>query len=217
MNRYIPKGSYRKARSTNGSEFVELVSGMPYKGFYIEDLKGNFYGGSTPQENGPELQKRIPATPLNNQPPIGGFFINKVTEFERENGVLTRYFMQDRNNNKITEVDKQTHIQAKKKLVNTNFAQADWIIKGPAEDKTFNGFPYEGAESKNKKTINALESKMPGISTFITNYRYLVEDPATTTVPESISQAAIQLITNTQLDPTIKLENDRKANFDLRK
>ena len=210
MNRYIPKGSYRKAKSTNGSEFVELISGMPYKGFYIEDLKGNFYGGSTPQENGPELRKTTIPTPPEKQAPIGGFFVNKVTQSERENGVLKRYFIQDKNNNKITEVDKQTHIQAQNNLVNTNFAQADWILKGPAEDKTFNGFPFEGAESKNKKVINALESKMPGISTFVTDYKYLVIDPVLAQKPVITSQTFIQK------DNEIQLEDSRKASFDYK-
>lgn len=210
MNRYIPKGSYRKAKSTNGDEFIEVLSKKPYKGFYIEDLKGNFYGGSTPQENGPELQKiDIPKSP-EKQAPMGGFFVNKVTQSERESGVLKRYFIQDKNNNKITEVDKQTHLQAQNNLVNTNFAQADWIVEGPAEDKIFNGFPFEGAESKNKKTINALESKIPGISTFVTDYKYLVVDPILAQKPVITSQ------TITQKDNKTQLGDDRKASFDYK-
>jgi hypothetical protein len=209
MNRYIPKGSYRKAKSTNGDEFIEVLSKKPYKGFYIEDLKGNFYGGSTPQENGPELIK-IPKLGLIKPEPVGGFFVNKVTQSERENGLLKRYFIQDKNNNKITEVDKQTHLQAQNDLVNTNFAQADWILKGPAEDKTFNGFPFEGAESKNKKTINALESKMPGISTFVTDYKYLVVDPILAQKPVITSQ------TITQKDNKTQIQDDKKANFDYK-
>ena len=217
MKRYIPKGSYRKAKSTNGNEFVELISKEPYKGFYIEDSKGKFYGGKTPQENGPELieVKRNEALfkklGIGLVGLVGGFFSRKPTQSERDNGVLQRYFLQDRNNKKITEVDKETYLQAQKELVNTNFAQADWIIKGPAENKMFGNYPYEGAESKNKKTIQALESQMKGISTFITDYKYLVEDPAATQKPQLTSE------TFTQLDPNTQLENDRKANFDLRK
>jgi len=209
MNRYIPKGSYRKVKSTNGDEFIEVLSKKLYKGFYIEDLKGNFYGGSTPQENGPELVK-IPRLGSAKPGLVGGFFINKVTQSEREKGVLARYFIQDKNNNKITEVDKPTYLQAQKNLVNTNFAQTDWIIKGPAENQMFGNYPFEGAESKNKKTIQALESQMKGISTFITDYKYLVEDPATTQKPQLTSE------TFTELDAATQLENDRKANFDLR-
>ena len=210
MNRYIPKGSYKKAKSTNGDEFVQAATNTLYKGFYIEDAKGKFYGGKTPQENGPELIK-IPKLGLTKPELAGGFFLAKPTQSQRDSGVLQRYFLQDRNNNKITEVDKQTYLQAQKDLVNTNFAQADWIIKGPAENQMFGNYPFEGAESKNKKTIQALESQMKGISTFITDYKYLVEDPATTQKPQLTSE------TFTEPDAATQLENDRKANFDLRK
>ena len=89
--------------------------------------------------------------------------------------------------------------------------EVDWIIKGPAEDVMFGNYKYEGAESKNKKTIQALETTMPGISTFVTDYKYLVEDPIITQPQELASQ------TFTQQDIDTQLENDRKANFDLRK
>jgi hypothetical protein len=52
---------------------------------------------------------------------------------------------------------------------------------------------------------------MPGISTFITDYSFLVEDPATNQKP------VLSTSTEVEKDPLIKLENDRKANFDLRK
>lgn len=217
MKRYIPEGNYRKARSTNGDEFIEVINETPYKGFYIEDSKGRFYGGKTPQEDGPELIKfkkedsLLKKVRLGLLGLVGGFFLAKPTKSQRDNGVLQRYFLQDKNNNKITEVDKETYLQAQKELVNTNFMQTDWIIKGPAEDKMFGNYPYEGAESKNKKTIQALEPQMKGISTFITDYKYLVEDPVTTQKPQLTSETFIQP------DPNIKLEDDRKANFDTRK
>lgn len=216
MKRYIPEGSYKKARSTNGSEFVELVSRTPYKGFYIEDSRGNFYGGKTPQEDGPELLRVVNSGELLKKVGlglftlVGGFFLAKPTKSQRDDGVLQRYFLQDRNNKKITEVDKETYLQAQKELVNTNFTQVDWIIKGPAEDKMFGKYPYEGAESKNKKTIQALESQMKGISTFITDYKYLVEDPAATQKPQLTSETFIQK------DNTTQLQDDRKANFDYK-
>jgi len=214
MKIYLPKGSYREARSTNGTEFIELVSRKPYKGFYIEDSQGNFYGGKTPEEDGLDLEKI-------NKGPIGipfgllglfaGVFKKKLTQSEKDNGVTKRNFIQDKNNNKIIETDLDTYTKAKSTLVNNIFAQVDWIIKGPAENQMFGNYPFEGAESKNKKTIQTLESQMKGISTFITDYKYLVEDPAATQKPTLTTQ------TFTELDANTQLENDRKANFDLRK
>ena len=220
MERYIPKSKYKKAKSTSGGEFVGLESKEPYKGFYIETYNGKYYGGKTPEENGPELIKEkklaeqiamlvglgasIPGL-------LAGVFIKKPTQSEIEKGVTKRNFIQDKNNNKIIETDPDTYAQAKGTLANNVFAQVDWIIKGPAKDSMFGNYLFEGAESKNKKTIQALEKTMPGISTFITDYTYLVEEPVVVQPQDLTSETFVQL------DPDIQLENDRKANFDLRK
>jgi hypothetical protein len=224
--RYIPEGRYRKAKSTSGSDFIELESKKPYKGFYIETYKGKFYAGKTPEENGPELVKIKKDIKF----PIGlfgllvGFFLKKPTQSEKKKGVTKRNFIQDKNDKKIIETDPDTYAQAKITLVNSTFAEVDWVIGGPANDVMFGEYLYEGAESKNKKTIQALEKTMPGISTFVTDYKYLVEDITTTT--ESIQAATKARVvqpasnqTETLLvqDPDIQLENFRKANFDLRK
>lgn len=222
MKRYIPKSKYRKAKSTDGTKFIEVVSRKRYKGFYIESSKGKFYGGKTPEENGPELEKILKinfAIPLGLLGLLAGFFKKKPTQSEIEKGVTKRNFIQDKNNNKILETDPDTYAQAKEALTNSTFAEIDWIIGGPAEDVVFGKYPYEGAESKNRKTIEALNITMPGISTFVTDYRYLVEDVTTTTA--TIQDLAAQAVEASQTfivqDPDIQLENSRKANFDTRK
>lgn len=230
MKRYIPKSKYKKPKSTSGGDFIELESKKPYKGFYIETYKGKFYAGKTPEEGGPELQKEsklkdqlamlvglgaiIPGL-------LAGFFKKKPTQSEIDKGVTKRYLIQDKNNNKIIETDPDTYVQAKESLVNSTFAEVEWIIGGPANDVMFGEYLYEGAESKNKKTIQALETTIPGISTFVTDYSYLVEDTTTTTATVqnlAVSKSALdQAQTFLIQDPDIKLENDRKANFDTRK
>ena len=213
MKRYIPESKYKKAKSTDGTQFVELISKKTYKGFYIEDYKGKFYGGKTPEDNGPELQKilKIPfAVPVGLLGLLAGFFKKKPTQSERNKGVTKRNFIQDKYNNNIIETDPDTYEQAKKTLVNNIFAEVDWVIQGPAEDKMFGKYPYEGAESRNRKTIQALEKTMPGISAFITDYRYLVEEPLVVQPEDKTSQSFIEQ------DINVKLENDRKARFDTK-
>lgn len=216
--RYIPETRYEKPKSTRGGEFIVKKTGEDYIGNYIETFDKKYYAGTTPEQNGDELEK------VNEEFPIGlafaalpvlagllaGFFKPKVKKGDKEKGFTKRFFVQDKKNNKIQETDQETYLQANG-LPNLNLAQINWIIQGPAEDKNFNGYPYEGAASKNKKTINTLESQMPGISTFITDYSFLVEDPATNQKP------ILSTSTEVEKDPEIKLENDRKANFDLRK
>jgi hypothetical protein len=215
--RYIPETRYEKPKSTRGGEFNIKKTGEDYIGKYIETFDKKYYAGSTPEENGDELQK------VNEEFPIGlafaalpvlagllkGFFKPKLKKGDKEKGSTKRFFAQDKKNNKIQEIDQETYFQANG-LPNLNLAQVNWIIAGPAEDKNFNGYPFEGAASKNKKTINALEPQMPGISVFITDYSFLVEDP-------TVNQQPLLSSTEVEKDPLIELENSRKANFDLRK
>jgi hypothetical protein len=209
---YIPKSRYKKAKSTDGTEFVEVKSRELYKGFYIETFKGKYFAGKTPEENGPELEKikKDRNFPVGLLGLLAGFFVKKLTESEKSKGVIKRNFIQDKNNGKILETDVDTYTQAKTTLVNTRFAQIDWITKGPAEDTMFGKYPFEGAASKNKKTILALEKDMPGISLFVTNYSLYVEEPVT------VVQSQLTSETEVQRDEEVLLENSRKANFDTK-
>jgi hypothetical protein len=220
---YYPKSKYSKAKSAGPGEFVEKKTRKEYKGTFVKTFDEKYFAGSTPMSPGIELEKvKDHQRGLDEGLPflfgilagsLGGFFKKKPTKSEKENGVTKRYFVQDLNNNKIVETDKVTYNQTKLTVPNRKFAEVDWIIKGPSEDMMINGYPFEGSESKNKKTIQALEKSMLGISAFITDYKYLVEEPAVTQVQaqQALPQTLIVLDANTQL------ENSRKANFDLRK
>jgi hypothetical protein len=142
---------------------------------------------------------------------LKGFFKFKPKKGDSRRGITQRFFIQPKTTQKISEVDLDTYTQAQNQLINYNFAQVDWIIKGPAEDQNFNGYLYEGAASKNQKAIQALESQMPGISTFVTNYSELVEEPVSK-VDTALESQIIKVE-----DPLTELDNSRKANFDLRK
>ena len=215
---YQPKTRVSKPKSTKGGEYIEKISGKDYKGPYIKAYKNKYYAGSNLDQNGVEL---IPAGVKDSTiitpalallfSAIQGFFKKTVSSADREKGVTKRYFMQTKKDNKIVEVSKSNYQQAQLVLPTQNFATVDWIIKGPAEDKNFNGYPFEGAESKNKKAILALEKQIPGISTFIKDYKYLVEDPAIYQKPELSSEVIVVKDLQTDID------NSRKANFDHKK
>ena len=217
---YYPQAKYSKPKSAQREEFVVKKTQEYYKGTYVKTSDNKYFSGKSPMDTEEELQKvtsDVEEAGVNISllygilaGSLGGFFAKKLTKSEKQKGVAKRYFVQDLDNKKIVETDKATYLQTKKEVPNRSFAEVDWIVQGPAEDMMFGKYPYEGAESKNKKTIQALESQMKGISTFITDYKYLVEDPVTEK-PQLTSETFIELDTNTQL------ENDRKANFDLRK
>jgi hypothetical protein len=216
---YLPENKYTKPKAAGANEFIIRGTSIFYKGLYVETYTKTYYAGKSPMETEVVLQKVSNHKNGHNEiylagigllgTAIAGFFKKTLTKSEKENGIAKRYFVQDKNDNKIAETDKATYNQTKLSVPNRNFAEVDWIIKGPAEDKMFGNYPFEGAESKNRKTIQALETTMPGISTFVTDYKYLVEEPA------PLAQPTSQTFNVTDADT--QLENDRKANFDYRK
>jgi hypothetical protein len=217
--KYISKNKYTKPKSTPGGEFIYKETGKDYKGYYFEDYKKRYFAGSSPDSRGSELIKvksPIPGQLLDSATTtliqaLKGLFRPTVKKSDKNKGTVTRYFVQAKNTKKITELDKDNYLLVKKTQPNYALATIEWIIKGPAEDKDFNGYPFEGAASKNKKAIQALESQIPGISTYVTDYSYLVEEPVPKTDTLLESQTVVEKDAQTQL------ENDRKANFDLRK
>lgn len=218
QQRYQPEFACKKPKSTSGGQYVVKSTGEEYKGMYFETSTGKYYSGTKPTENGVELEK-LTANHWEDLMPLAlaipgllrGLFKPKPKKGDSAKGVTKRYFIRNNRTSKIIEVDKPTYDQANRELPNHTFAAVDWIIKGPAEDKVINGYPYEGAVSRNRKTIQALEKQIPGISTFITDYALLVEEP----IPLNVNQ--LSSTTTTIQDKDTVLENSRKANFDLRK
>ena len=214
-----PKSTKPKVQETLGGEFVYKSNKVGYVGKYIKTFRGKYLAGTEETPSSQELEKigtRGPNGEVLTAAALAvvallGFFKKLITSADRKNGKTKRYFVQIKPGTKIVETDKDTYYQSIKELPYNNAAVVDWIIEGPAEDQIINGFPYEGAASKNQKTIAALESTIPGISTYITDYGYLVEDPAVNAKQPLYSDTIVQQ------DPETQLENSRKANFDLKK
>ena len=218
MSTFIPEGSYKKAKFTLGFTFVNMETREKYKGFYIEDALGKYYSGKEVSKNSIRLEKVELKVPSGLKAGLKaaaiamatGLAKKVVSKIERQNGKTKRYFVQDKSTNKISETDKDTFNQAKLDLPNQNFAEVDWILQGPAEDMMFGEYKFEGAASKNQKAIQAIESQITGISKFITDYAYLVEEP--------VEAQKLILTTQTfvQKDPDTELDGSRKARFDKR-
>jgi hypothetical protein len=215
--RYVPESRYGKPKSTSGGDFVIKETGEDYKGNYIEIFDGRFLSGTKPEENGAELVELSPNYLEDLMPAatvaaglLAGFFKPKLKKGDKERGKTKRFFVQDKRTNKITETNLETY-QLSQNIPSKRFVVVDWELKGPAEDQVIKGYPYEGAASKNKKAIAAVEKQMPGISTYITDYAFLVEEPSYATA-STLSSDIVKV-----QDPLVVLENSRKANFDTRK
>lgn len=221
---YLPKSRYRKPKSTSGNEFVVKSTGEPYTGTYIETFKKKYYAGSSPEQLGEELEKvRVkgdfdllgeafatvgPSLLL----ALKGKLVKKrPTSSELAIGQVRRYFVQEPVSGKIVEVTKPDYVEAKKKLPNRRFVEVPWDIKAPAEDMMFGNYVYQGAATKNRNAVITAEKQMPGISNYVKDYKYLVQElPPKQVVGPETTTAVVQ-------DPAIALENSRKANFDTRK
>lgn len=221
---YLPKTRYRKAKSTNGGEFVVKATKEPYTGQYIETFKKQYFAGSSPEQLGEELEKirvrgdfdligeqLIALTPGLLLALKGILSKRKITASERARGVTTRYFIQEPVTGKIVEVTRPIYEESKSKLPNRKYVEVPWKVTGPAEDLVINGYPFTGAATVNRNALIQAEKSMPGILQVIKDYSYLVEEP-----PLKQAQTPQSYSTVIQ-DPEISLENSRKANFDTRK
>jgi hypothetical protein len=233
ISRFIPKSRYKKAKHSNGNQFVVASTGESYKGFYIEDSRGNFIAGKTPEERGPELQAIEPPSNITSEI-VGGTKVGVVqrelTQREITQGTIKRYFTQEVHSRNILEVPLEEYIQDRQDTLRKKVVELDWRIKGPSEDGLFGKYPYQGAASRNRRTVLDLENTMPGISSYIQDYRYLVQEPQnqtnTQTGTGTQQTLAGNIPTGTEVtttvqqspeNPLISLENSRKANFDTRK
>lgn len=222
--KYLPESKYKKAKNTPGGEFIVKETGEDYKGPYIETYRKQYFAGSTPEQNGVELEKLEKSFILNTQGSklfglglsllglLQSAFKKQLSQDEVNKGIAKRYFVQDNRDKKISETSQELFEQGKKDLPNFKYIEVPWNITNPANDIVINGAKFQGSESRNRDLIKSLESQMPGISKFITDYRYLIPE---TPLPLTEEQSTAQ--TQVVKDPNILDANFRKASFDLRK
>jgi hypothetical protein len=221
--KYLPQSKYKKAKKAVFGEFVVKDTQESYEGMYIETYRKQYFAGETPEQNGVELEKIEKSSGF---PDVNKFlklglsllaalqaaFKKQLSQDEINKGIAKRYFVQDNRDKKISETSEELFEQGKIDLPDFKYVEVPWHINSPADDVVINGAKFQGSESRNKQTIQNLEKELPGISKFVTDYRYLVaETPAPLTPEESRAQTQVVRDTDT-LDA-----NFRKARFDTRK
>jgi hypothetical protein len=221
--KYLPQSKYKKAKKAGLGEFAIKATQAPYEGFYIETYRKQYFAGQTPEQNGVELEKIEKTSGF---PDVSGFvgkglsllallqsaFKKQLSQDEIDKGIAKRYFVQDNRDKKISETSQDLFEQGKEGIPDFTYIEVPWNISNPADDIVLNGAKFQGSESRNKETIQNLEKDMPGISKFVTDYRYLIPEVTAPTVTE---QAKVQ--TQVIKDPYTGQQDFRKADFDLRK
>lgn len=169
---YLPKSKYKEPKYTQGYEFG-YPNGKPYIGWYFETYKQEYYTGKDPSSNSKRIFRLD--TGLSSTPGIS--FTPQLitpTSEERAAGMFVRYFVQNRNNNKVIEVNKGKYDL----FLNVTYVkrvQLDWVLKSPSADVIINGYKYEGAETRNKRAVEKAEETIPSLKSYIKSYNEFVE------------------------------------------
>jgi len=174
---YLPESKYSKPKYTRGDELLK-VDGTFYTGWYFSSYSGKFFTGKSPDNN------TKPLFPANTEEQVDlrtgetpGKFSSDIiipTEKDYQEGFFTRYFVQDKRNKAIIEVNFASRAKMLK-LPYTKVQEVKWILKGPAEDIKHGPYIFFGAASQNKENIAQAEESIKGLTLFIKSYSEFVK------------------------------------------
>tara|TARA_A100001201_G_scaffold27427_3_gene30131 strand:+ start:2060 stop:2596 length:537 start_codon:yes stop_codon:yes gene_type:complete len=170
---YIPKGQLTKPKRTSGNKFTK-PDGSRYIGSYFEDKSGNAFTGDKPSANSIGLI-RINAEDNDDnnigegisKPKFTSEFV-LPTEIDHEKGFFTRYFLQDKRNKKIIEVNKDKFDYFKNFRYITSL-EVEWLLTNPIENIEKGPYIFFGSAAKNKENILKI-TKIEGIESMFKNY-----------------------------------------------
>lgn len=169
---YLPKSKYKEAKYSRGEEFY-LPNKKSYIGWYFETYKKEFFTGKTPG-TGNLLLTRKDAESVNKDT------LNFIPETiqpdstDMEKGKFKRFYVKDTRNKRIIEVGKEKYYKFTAKSY-IQGVELDWITKGPKDDLMKDQYKYQGAESKNKQTVQTYNNMMEGLKEYIKDYGEFVE------------------------------------------
>lgn len=169
---YLPKSKYKEPKYTRGEEFL-LPDGKPYTGWCFEIYTKEVLTGKSPGTNNillTSIDKNSKADQTLR------FIPERIDEatLDRTKPTFKRYYVQDTRNRRIIEVRSESYYKFTAKTYIKGI-ELDWRIKGPAETVFKGKYLYEGAESKNKKTVEGFNNLIPGLKDYITDYKEFVE------------------------------------------
>ena len=168
---YYPLSEITENLYTSGTEYVDLITGQSYVGYYFSTTDGKYFTGKTVSSTSKELIKAVQRS--------NSFLVSTPSSYypipeekDYEAGYMTRYVIKRVNSGAetIREVSKE---QYEKTIPNPLYAQAEfkWLITGNYYDDLSNlMYPIYGIIHTNRRTIFDLESKIPEISQVFKNY-----------------------------------------------
>lgn len=168
---YLPKSKYKPAKYTRGNEFA-LKDGSEYTGWCFETYRGEVYTGEKPS-NDSQLLTSIEYSPGSSEKKFKSDLITP-TDLDYRNGYFTRYFVQDKRNNALIEVNYVNYKYYSKKRY-TRYVEVKWLLTTPVENINKGLYIYFGSEAKNKEAIKEAEKTINGLSILIKSYSQFVK------------------------------------------
>lgn len=183
---YYPKSKIKENLYTNGSEFVNLVTGKSYVGYYHSTFDNKFFTGKTNTLDSEELQRMVSDK---NDLSYSGFVYrksNKKGDIKSTNifpfranpakqdydkGWFTRYFIKRVNGGieTIREVSEQDYDKSFEDILYRKMS-LQWKLKGSIyDDKSNLNNPIYGVYDTNKRNVSSNEKLLPGISKYLVN------------------------------------------------
>lgn len=167
---YLPKIKIKKPDTKVINDMID-DNGNPFVGEFFETFKGQFFSGTGPSPNSKPL---IFNDSMETNFPTEGESIFKTefippTKKELSNGTFKRYFLQDRRNKNIVEINKSKFDNLEDNTYSKKIS-IDWNLKAPAKDVYFDGVKFEGSESKNKKIVIEASKTLEGLQDYIKDY-----------------------------------------------
>lgn len=165
----LPSSKYSKPKHTPGGEFT--LDEKEYTGWYVVTYQNKYFTGKFIDDLSREI---FPIVKNSTKPKILTSETITPSIQDRNQGKMTRYFLQNKNNLSIIEVTKNTFVSIRD-ASKFRKIQLDWKIRGPLENVNKGPYIYYGALHQNRETVLKAELNAPGISTFIKDYSEFVE------------------------------------------
>jgi len=176
---YLPKTKYRTGLYSDGRTLVTSLNGEAYTGPYIETFDGRYFSGNSPMDpNSKELAviEPLPEGPVTYLEPLEYDEIRQdeeafklrdtlqlqisypvVTEKDRTQASITRYFAKDKSTDRIFEINRQDYLSILQKEVKYYYPRYE--VRGLNWSLISSGV--------NQISINQLEKVFSGISEYL--------------------------------------------------
>ena len=172
---FLPKSKYTGPLYTPEGVYV-YEDGSPFSGAFFITYDNKAYEGTGPAKAGSRIILKAVYLAQQAAMDLGkvSIYFPSPTDQDYERGTIKRYFVKDRRNSMIKEVDQVTFKKLRVVPVFTRL-QITWKIIGPVADSKLNSYIVPGTEGINKKTVEDAEVQMRGIISYITDYTEFVK------------------------------------------